>query len=143
MQDFAQFMAGVTGSGLDTPPVKGQAWQFADGRQGIVAAIDVTGATIYVGPESFQVPRGDWAVVFGAASLVLPPDAALAPVETTPIHGAGEHFPLGFGERFPPGGPPVLAPVATPAPAPALPSTIDVPTSTPPEPHQSRRNRKR
>ena len=132
MQDFAQFMAGVTGSGLDTPPVKGQTWQFADGRQGIVAAIDVTGATIYVGPESFRVPRGDWAVVFGAASLVQPPVAAPAPA---PV----ETFPLGFGERFPPGGPPAPAP----APASALPSTIDVPTSTPPEPHQSRRNRKR
>lgn len=139
MQDFAQFMAGVTVTpGLGTQPEKGQAWQFADGRQGIVAAVDVSGATVYVGPEAFRVPRGDWAVVFGAAGLVQPPVVAPAPVETTPVH-TGEHFPPGFGERFPPGGPPAPAPV----PAPTLPSTIDVPTSTPPEPHRSRRDRKR
>ena len=133
MQDFAQFMAGVTvtHTSLEARPDKGQTWQFADGRQGIVAAVDVSGATVYVGPESFRVPRGDWAVVFGAAGLVPPPAIVTAPA---PIDTA----PLGFGERYPPGGP-----VSPPPPAPALPSTIDVPSPTPPEPHRSRRDRKR
>ena len=137
MQDFAQFMAGVTvtHTSLEARPDKGQTWQFADGRQGIVAAVDVSGATVYVGPESFRVPRGDWAVVFGAAGLVPPPAIVTAPA---PIDTA----PLGFGELFPPGGPPAT-PDSSPPPAPALPSTIDVPSPTPPEPHRSRRDRKR
>mgnify|MGYP000600167838 CR=1 FL=1 len=69
-------------------------------------------------------------------SNVVPPPAivtAPAPIDTAP---------LGFGERFPPGGPPAT-PDSSPPPAPALPSTIDVPSPTPPEPHRSRRDRKR
>lgn len=130
MQDFAQFMAGVTVTpGLELQPDKGQTWQFADGRQGIVAAVDVSGATVYVGPESFRVPRGDWAVVFGAASLVLPPVAAPAPA----IDGRGFVHETASGSVASPDGPPSSA----------LPSTIDVPSPTPPEPHRSRRDRKR
>ena len=133
MQDFAQFMAGVTvtHTSLEARPDKGQTWQFADGRQGIVAAVDVSGATVYVGPESFRVPRGDWAVVFGAAGLVLPPVAAPAPATT--IDGRGFVRETASGLVASPDGPPLSV----------LPSTIDVPSPTPPEPHRSRRDRKR
>lgn len=135
MQDFAQFMAGatVTHTSLEARPDKGQTWQFADGRQGIVAAVDVSGATVYVGPESFRVPRGDWAVVFGAASLVLPPVAAPAPATTPTIDGRGFVHETASGSVASPDGPPSSA----------LPSTIDVPSPAPPEPHRSRRDRKR
>jgi hypothetical protein len=153
MQSFAQFMTGATVTpGLDVQPDKGQTWQFPDGRQGIVASVDVTCAMVYVGPEPFRVPRGDWAIVFGTAALVQPPAATPAPTldasvdVTAPVDspavilGLGKHnavaaaddspaFPPGFGERFPPGGPPVAESAA--------PSTFC------PAPGKSSRNRKR
>lgn len=144
MQSFAQFMTGETvTSGLDMQPDKGQTWQFADGRQGVIASVDVTSAMVYVGPEPFRVPRGDWPIVFGAASLVQPPAAAPAPAPApgtwqsvtlnidTPVDSPT--FPPGFGERFPPGGPPGGPPVVEPAPVEPAAASVG----------RSRRDRKR
>lgn len=57
----------------DPSPVEGQLWRFRDGREGVVATVNSAVAVVYVGPQSFTIPRGDWPEAFRDAQLVPPP----------------------------------------------------------------------
>lgn len=57
----------------DPSPVEGQLWRFRDGREGVVATVNSAVAVVYVGPQSFTIPRGDWPEAFRDAVLVPPP----------------------------------------------------------------------
>lgn len=57
----------------DPSPVEGQLWHFRDGREGVVATVNSAVAVVYVGPQSFTIPRGDWPEAFRDAVLVPPP----------------------------------------------------------------------
>jgi len=53
----------------DEIPTAGQVLRFRDGREGVVSAINSSGATVYVGPQAFMIPRGDWPAAFLDAML--------------------------------------------------------------------------
>lgn len=68
----------------DEIPAAGQVLRFRDGREGVVSSINSSGATVYVGPQAFMIPRGDWPAAFLDAMLasdVIETPASISPSE--------------------------------------------------------------
>lgn len=65
----------------------GEVWRFRDGREGIVASANAQQVIVYVGPQAFTLPVGDWpAIVLGASPIreSAPADGPVA-VETPAV----------------------------------------------------------
>ena len=72
----------------DEIPTAGQVLRFRDGREGVVSSINSSGATVYVGPQAFMIPRGDWPAAFLDAMLAS--DVIETPVSISPSEARAE-----------------------------------------------------
>lgn len=62
----------------DEIPTHAQVLRFRDGREGVVAGVNQSAAVVYVGPQAFTIPRGDWPEAFRDAVVVPPPETTRA-----------------------------------------------------------------
>jgi len=118
----------------DEIPTAGQVLRFRDGREGVVSSINSSGATVYVGPQAFMIPRGDWPAAFLEAMLASDYDARLdvveMPASISPSEARAELERAGVD--------PVTAARVVPLPASPLIEREIVPAITRPEPGDER-----